>query len=223
MSIATTGGPADGPPLVELREVHKRFAGVHALRGISMRIEAGSVHGLVGENGAGKSTLGRIVGGAVPPSDGELRIAGQPVHYRSPREALGDGITVIQQELALIPDLTVEQNVLLGVEPRRHGAIDRKACRRRFAELERRAGFGLDPDAPVGALPIAQQQKVEILRAIARDARVIVMDEPTSSLSREEAEQLHALIRALRDDGMAIVYVSHFLQEVIDLADRVTV
>ncbi|WP_320670831.1 sugar ABC transporter ATP-binding protein [Patulibacter defluvii] len=211
------------PPLIELEDVGKRYAGVRALEGISLTIEAGTIHGLVGENGAGKSTLGRIVGGAVPPTSGTLRIDGRPVAYRSPREALRDGIAVIQQELALVPELSVRENVLLGTEPVRRGALDRAAARRRFDALEQRAGFGLRPDAIVAELPIAEQQKVEILRALARDARVIVMDEPTSSLAREEADQLHQLVRGLRDDGLAIVYVSHFLEQVIELADRVTV
>ena len=211
------------PPLVELRDVSKRYAGVQALAGIDMSIQAGAIHGLVGENGAGKSTLGKIIGGAIERSGGEVLIDGQPVAYRAPREALEDGIAVIQQELALVPEMTVAENVFLGAESSRGGAISRAAMRRRYAELEQRSGFGLDGDAVVMDLSVAQQQKVEILRAIARDARLIVMDEPTSSLAREETEQLHALVRGLRDDGITFVYVSHFLEEVLGLADRVTV
>ncbi|NLT04816.1 MAG: sugar ABC transporter ATP-binding protein [Solirubrobacterales bacterium] len=188
-----------------------------------MSILAGSIHGLVGENGAGKSTLGKIIGGAVVPSGGTILIDGERVSYRAPREALADGIAVIQQELALVPEMTVADNVFLGTESARGGAVSRPAMRRRWTELEQRAQFGLDPDTIVADLSVAQQQKVEILRAIARDARLIVMDEPTSSLAREETEQLHALVRGLRDDGITIVYVSHFLEEVLALCDTVTV
>ncbi|MGH2945020.1 MAG: sugar ABC transporter ATP-binding protein [Solirubrobacteraceae bacterium] len=209
--------------LVQLSGVHKRFAGVQALQDIGMAIQAGSIHGLVGENGAGKSTLGRIIGGVVARDGGDLRIEGRPVSYRSPREALADGIAVIGQEPSLVPDLTILENVFLGVESSRRGVVDRAATRRRFRELEARARFGLDPDVTVSALSVADQQKVEILRAIARDARLIVMDEPTSSLAREETERLHAVVRGLRDDGMTLVYVSHFLEEVLELADRITV
>jgi ABC-type sugar transport system ATPase subunit len=210
-------------PLVEIRDVSKRFAGVEALRGVSMSIEARSIHGLVGENGAGKSTLGKIIGGAVQRNGGDLLIEGRPVSYRAPRDALGDGIAVIQQELSLVPEMTVAQNVFLGAETTRGGVVDRGAMRRRYRELEDRAAFGLAPDATVASLSVAQQQKVEILRAVARDARLLVMDEPTSSLAREETEQLHTLVRRLRDEGMTIVYVTHFLDEVLRLADRVTV
>jgi ABC-type sugar transport system ATPase subunit len=211
------------PPLVELRDVSKRYAGVQALAGIGMTISAGAIHGLVGENGAGKSTLGKIIGGAIERSGGEVLIDGEPVDYKAPRDALADGIAVIQQELALVPEMTVAENVFLGTETARGGAISSSAMRRRWDELEQRAGFGLYPEAIVADLSVAQQQKVEILRAIARDARLIVMDEPTSSLAREETEQLHALVRGLRDDGITFVYVSHFLEEVLALADRVTV
>ncbi len=214
---------ATPPLLVELRDVSKRYAGVQALRGITMGIQAGSIHGLVGENGAGKSTLGKIIGGAVERSGGEILVDGRPVAYRSPREALVDGLAVIQQELSLVPELTVAQNVFLGVESSRFGALGERTMRRRYAELEERAGFGLDGDAIVAALSVAQQQKVEILRAVARDARLIVMDEPTSSLARTETEQLHALVRDLRREGITFVYVSHFLEEVLALTDRVTV
>jgi ABC-type sugar transport system ATPase subunit len=208
---------------VELRDVSKRFGGIQALKGITMSIEAGTVHGLVGENGAGKSTLGKIVGGAVSRDGGDLLIEGRPVDYRSPRDALADGIAVIQQEVTLVPDLTVAQNVLLGVETARGLGFDRSDMRRRYADLVARAGFDLPADVPVSSLSVAEQQKVEILRALARDARLIVMDEPTSSLTSDETEQLHAVVRGLRTEGLTIIYVSHFLEEVLTLADRVTV
>lgn len=208
---------------VELRDVSKRFGGIQALAGITMSIEAGSVHGLVGENGAGKSTLGRIIGGAVVRDGGDLLIEGRSVDYGSPRDALVDGIAVLQQELALVPQLTVIQNVLLGVESRSRRGLDRAEMRQRYARLVERARFDLPPDMPVAALGVADQQKVEILRAMARDARLIVMDEPTSSLTGEETKRLHAVVRGLREDGLTIVYVSHFLEEVVALADRVTI
>lgn len=210
-------------PLVELRGVGKRYAGIRALDGVDVRVDAGTIHALVGENGAGKSTLGRVIGGAVVPDEGELLVGGRPVTYRTPRHALDDGIAVIQQEPSLVPELTVLENVLLGTTYARAGVVDRRAMRARFAQVAAELPFDLDPKAIVATLSIADQQKVEISRALARDARLIVMDEPTSSLGREETEMLHAVVRHLVARGTAIVYVSHFLEEIVGLADRFTI
>jgi simple sugar transport system ATP-binding protein/ribose transport system ATP-binding protein len=169
-------------PLVEVNEVSKRFGGVQAVDRVSVSILPGSVHGLVGENGAGKSTLAKIIGGVHAPDDGRVLVDGEPVRFRSPRDALAAGIATIAQEIALVPARTVIENVFLGLETRRLAAVDRADLRRRYAALNERTGFGLDPNARVGTLSTAQQQKVEILRAIARDARLILMDEPTASL-----------------------------------------
>ncbi len=208
--------------MIELRNISKRFGGTLALRDVSLSVGSGTVHGLVGENGAGKSTLGKIVTGVHRPDGGKLLVEGRTVDYRSPRDALVDGVTMIAQELALVPQLSVLDNVFLGVESLRAGFVDRSAMLRRYAALDT-LGFGLEPDNRVGSLRLADQQKVAILRALAREARVIVMDEPTASLSREEAGRLFTIVRRLADEGRTIIYVSHFLEEVLELCDTITI
>jgi len=208
---------------IRLVSIGKRYAGTSALDDVSLEIRAGSVHALVGANGAGKSTLGKVIGGVVRPDDGEMFVDGRAVKYATPRDARGDGIATIAQELALAPAMSVLENVFLGIEPRRMGLVNRRAMRKQYAELIARSGFELRGDATVGSLRSADRQKVEILRAVNSDARIIVMDEPTSSLTSVETEALHKMTRSLRDQGKAIVYVSHFLDEVLDLADTVTV
>ena len=209
--------------LLELHGVGKRYAGIRALEDISVRIAAGSVHALVGENGAGKSTLGKIIGGVIAPSEGQVLVDGEPVSFSSPRQALDAGIAVIEQEPALVPQLTVLENVFLADERASLGVLRRAELRRRFRELVERVPFELDPDAEVASLSIADQQKAEILRAAARDARLIVMDEPTSSLGAEETEVLHGVVRKLSAEGCAVVYVSHFLKEIVELAGSFTI
>ena len=208
---------------VELRDVGKSFGAARALEAVSLQIARGSIHALVGENGAGKSTLGKIVSGVIPPDHGEMLLGGEPVRLHSPREAIARGIVLIAQELSLVPALSVAENVLLGTEPRRAGFLRRAALRRRYAELAGSVGFELDGDAPAGRLRTADQQKVEILRALSRDAGLIVMDEPTAALSRPDAARLHEIIRRLAGSGTTIVLVSHFLREVLDLAQEVTI
>jgi ABC-type sugar transport system ATPase subunit len=208
---------------IRLVSIGKRYAGTSALDGVSLDIEAGSVHGLVGANGAGKSTLGKVIGGVVRPDEGEMFIDGRAVKYATPREARSDGIATIAQELALAPAMSVIENIFMGIEPRRLGMLNRRVMRKRYAELIARSQFPLEPGVKVGALRTADQQKVEILRAINSDARIIIMDEPTSSLTSVETDVLHGMIRSLRDQGKTIVYVSHFLDEVLDLCDTVTV
>jgi len=181
------------------------------------------VHALVGANGAGKSTLGKVIGGVVRPDDGELFVDGRAVKYGTPREARDDGIATIAQELALAPAMSVMENVFLGIEPRRAGIVSRRRMRKQYAELISRSGFELDRDATVGSLRTADRQKVEILRAVNTDARLIVMDEPTSSLTSVETQALHKMTRSLRDQGKTIVYVSHFLDECSSFGDTVTV
>ncbi len=208
---------------VRLVSIGKRYSGTKALDDVSVEVAGGTVHALVGANGAGKSTLGKIVGGVIRPDDGQLFIDGRPVRYASPREARIDGIATIAQELSPVPQLSVTENVFLGIEPRRAGVVQWRQMRKQYEELISQWGFELDGHAKVGALRTADKQKVEILRAVACEARVIVMDEPTSSLTNVEMERLHRMIRALRASGRTIVYVSHFLDEVLELADTVTV
>ncbi len=208
---------------VELRELGKQFGGVQALDGVSITIEAGTVHAVVGENGAGKSTLGKILAGAIAPDAGEVLVDGEPVSFRSPRDALACGVAAIAQELLVVPRLSVAENVFLGVEPRRAGWVKRASLRKRFEALAGEAGFALPPDRPAGELRIAEQQQIEILRALARDARLIVMDEPSAALSGPDTTRLHEIIRSLAKAGKSVLLVSHFLREVLELADTITV
>jgi ABC-type sugar transport system ATPase subunit len=208
---------------VRLVSIGKRYSGTKALDDVSVEVAGGTVHALVGANGAGKSTLGKIVGGVIRPDDGQLFIDDRPVRYSSPREARIDGIATIAQELAPVPELSVMENVFLGIEPRRAGLVQWRQMRTQYENLTSQWGFELNGQARVGALRTADKQKVEILRAVACDARVIVMDEPTSSLTSVETKTLHRMIRTLRENGRTIVYVSHFLDEVLELADTVTV
>ena len=211
------------PALLEVRGISRTFGSTRALQDVHLTIKAGSVHALVGENGAGKSTLGKIIAGVLPPDHGELVLRGTRVSFQSPRQALEHGIAFVAQELALVPRLTVAQNVFLGIEPRRASFIDRRALAARFDTLLATAGFDLPGDALVGELRIGRRQQVEILRALARDADLIVLDEPTAALAGHEAEQLHEIIRGLASQGHTVVLVSHFLGEVLALADTISV
>jgi simple sugar transport system ATP-binding protein/ribose transport system ATP-binding protein len=208
-------------PVVELRGISKQFAGVHAIENIDLSLEAGEIHGLVGENGAGKSTVGNVVSGVILPDAGELLIDGEAKSFRNPREALTSGIAMVAQEIALVPQLTVAENVFLGSESTRLRSV--RAMEERFAELVSWTGIDLPARQKVSTLRLAEQQKVEILRALARQARVIVLDEPTAALGVDEARALFVVLQALKARGTTIVYVSHFLEEVLALVDRVTV
>ena len=208
---------------VELQDIGKSFGGTRALEGVSLTIVRGSIHALVGENGAGKSTLGKIIAGAHAPDDGQILLAGEPVRFRSPRDAINAGVNLIAQELSIMGSLTVEQNVFLGVEPSQAGFQNRRELRRRYNELAASVGFELDGGGNAGSLRTADKQKVEILRALCRNAELIVMDEPTAALSRPDVDALHGVIRQLARNGTTVVLVSHFLGEVLELADEVTI
>ena len=210
-------------PHVELLGISKHFGGAQALADVTLRVTAGTVHALVGENGAGKSTLSKVCAGVITPDVGHVRVSGRDVEFRSPRDALRHGIVTIAQELALVPRLTVAQNVFLGSEPRRLGWLDARSLRRRYDELAAQVGFDLPRDVPVGQLRTADQQKVEIMRALSRGASFIIMDEPTAALSRDDTERLHATIRSLAGSGRTVLLISHFLSEVLALADTVTI
>ena len=209
--------------LIQADGVSKRFGGVRALTDVDVAVTSGSVHALVGENGAGKSTLGKIIAGIHHPDEGTLLVEGRPAHYRSPHDALKDGITMIAQELALLPHRTVSENVFLGIERGRVGLVDRARLRRRFRALVDEVGFDVPADVAAGSLRLAEQQKVEILRAVAREARVLVMDEPTAALGHDETQRLLELVRLLVSRGTTVVFVSHFLEEVLAVSDDVTV
>lgn len=207
---------------IAARGVGVSFSGTSVLRGIDLDIHSGEIHGLIGENGAGKSTLGKVLGGYYQASEGQLTVFGHPVQKWGPPEALAQGIAIMHQELQLVPALSVAQNVFLGIEDKRFGVL-RNTESKRLQSLMDETGFHLNPDDMAGDLPIADRQKIEILRALARNARVIVMDEPTSSLAKDQITHLHDMMRRLRDAGRSVIYVSHFLDDILDVADRITV
>ena len=210
--------------VLRISGIDKRFGATVALSGASLEVQPGEVHALLGENGAGKSTLLAIVSGLLRADGGTLHVNGEPYAPRSPRDARSSGIALIHQELSLFPHLTVAENVLMGVEPRRRGLWDGERARRVTREVLAEFGHGdIDPDARLGRLPIGAQQVVEICRAIATRARVVLMDEPTSSLPRGDTERLFALIRRLSASGVAVVYISHFLEETRAVASAYTV
>jgi ribose transport system ATP-binding protein len=207
-------------PLLQLRNIHKRFGPTVALAGVDLDVSTGEVHAIIGENGAGKSTLMNIISGALRPDDGVISFDSQPAGPLNPGSS---GIAYIHQELSLCPHLTVAENILLGAEPNRLGWLQREAMLERAASLLREFGHAeVDPRTRVDQLPISAQQVVEICRALAGRPRLILMDEPTSSLPRASVERLFATIRRLKAAGVAIIYISHFLEEVREIADRFT-
>jgi rhamnose transport system ATP-binding protein len=211
-------------PAAELRGVEKSFGGVTALRGVDLALARGTVHALVGENGAGKSTLARLLGGVYPPDGGAVLIDGGEVRMHNPRDAQVRGVSVIYQEPALFPDLDVAENVFVGRQPReRLTGIDWRATYREVDELLESLGMALSGRTPVRGLSVADQQLVEIAKALSVDARILVMDEPTAALSTREIERLFKIVVGLRDRGVAVLYISHRLEEVFELSDLVTV
>ncbi|MEX2310178.1 MAG: sugar ABC transporter ATP-binding protein [Pirellulales bacterium] len=211
-------------PRLEMRGVSKRFGATRALHRVDLQLRPGEVLALVGENGAGKSTLMKVLSGAIAPDEGQMWLDGELFRPRNPLDARQRGIAMIYQELSLAPHLSVMENILLGIEPTAGPLIRWSEMRRRAAAALREIGMGdLRPDMPVNRLSIAQQQIVEIARAVALESRVLVLDEPTSSLSRGDIDRLFALIRSLRQRGVGIVYISHFLEEVQEISDRYAV
>ncbi len=209
--------------LLTLSGVSKHFGGVDALSDISIAFEAGKVHALVGENGAGKSTLGKLILGIHRPSGGTIALDGKDISIEEPAAALRLGLVGIAQELSLMPRANVMDNIALGREVTRRGLVDRAATLKAVKDVMDRYDMRLDPFAIVGDLPMAERQKVEILRALSRDARLIIFDEPTARLATHQAKQLLGLIRALAAAGKAVIYVSHFLDEILEVSDTITV
>jgi ribose transport system ATP-binding protein len=210
-------------PLLEMRGIVKAFPGVQALRGVNLSLDSGEVLALIGENGAGKSTLIKVLGGAHAADSGEIRIDGQPAHFYSPQGALRAGVAIIYQEFNLVGGLTACENMFLGQELARAGFVATRLQRRRAAELFDRLGVSINLDAPCRRLAAAQQQLVEIAKALTLKARIIVMDEPTAALTSHEVERLFDIIRDLKQQGIGVVYITHRLDEVFTIADRVAV
>jgi ribose transport system ATP-binding protein len=211
-------------PRLIMRGMMRRFGPTQALAGVDLEVRPGEVHALLGENGAGKSTLMKIVSGAETADSGTMLLDGVPYLPAGPADARRKGVAMIYQELTLAPDLSVEANVLLGLEPQRWGILDRREGRRRVAEALAALGHTeIDPSGPVLGLTPAAQQVVEIARALLLDVRVLVLDEPTSSLTQEDARRLFGLVARLRDRGVSVLYISHFLEEVQAVADRFSV
>ena len=210
-------------PLLEMRGITKRFPGVTALDGVDFELERGEVHVILGENGAGKSTLIKMLSGAYQPDEGEILFEGEPVRIHSAAVAQGLGISTIYQEFNLVPQLTVAENVFLGRQPRRLGIVDRRRMREEARRLLERIKVRVDPDAPVSALGVAQRQMVEIAKALSLEARVLIMDEPTASLSGQEVQRLFEIVRGLKQEEVGVIFISHHLEEVTEIGDRVTV
>ncbi|HTW28636.1 MAG TPA: sugar ABC transporter ATP-binding protein [Acetobacteraceae bacterium] len=211
-------------PLLELSGISKSFGGVAALRSVDFALRAGEIHGLVGENGAGKSTMMKIIAGVHSEYEGVMRIDGKPVRFRSARDALAAGIGMVHQELSIVPELSVAENVLLGVQPvTRLGLIDWRRMVREAHEHLAALGIEVNPRASAGSLALGLQQLVEIARVLFSGARIIILDEPTSALSPPEVERLFAMLRRLRGTGRSFVFISHFLDDILHISDTVTI
>jgi len=210
-------------PLVQMREVQKAFPGVQAIKNASFELNQGEIHALVGENGAGKSTLLKILSGVHFPDSGIVNVLGQPISFQGPLDAMRAGMATIYQELTLVPTLTVAANIFLGHEKLKMGLIDSAHEFDRTQELIGRLGADINPDSLISELTLGHKQIVEIARALARDAKVLIMDEPTAALAPREVSRLFEVLRELSTKGMGVVFVSHRLDEVLTIADRITV
>jgi ribose transport system ATP-binding protein len=211
-------------PILELVDVSKRYGGVRALERARFACAPGSIHALLGENGAGKSTLIKMMAGVVQPDEGRIVLEGRERRFAHPQEAVGAGIACIFQELSLMPDLSVADNICITNPPKRYGLIDRRA-QRRIAEaaLQRAGAEGIHPLAPVGSLSLSRRQMVEIAKALARDPKILILDEATSALTAADVQRVYTLLKRLRDEGLAIVYISHRMNEIAELADECSV
>jgi general nucleoside transport system ATP-binding protein len=211
-------------PILELRGITKEFPGIVANDHVDFDLAAGEVHALLGENGAGKSTLMNILYGLYKADAGEIRLRGKPVSFASARDAIEVGIGMVHQHFMLIPVMTVAENIVLGNEPKREGVfLDERGAEERVRELSQRFGLIVDPTALVSQITVGQQQRVEILKALYRGAEILILDEPTAVLTPQEAKELFEIIESLRTDGKSIIFISHKLNEVLEIADRITV
>jgi simple sugar transport system ATP-binding protein len=211
-------------PALEMRGITKRYPGVVANDAIDLDIRPGEIHALLGENGAGKSTLMNILYGLATPDEGEIRLDGEPVRITGPSDAIARGISMVHQHFMLVPVLSVADNILLGEETMANPVfLDRKEAHRRIVELGQRFGFDIDPETKVEALSVGWQQRVEILKALYREARILVLDEPTAVLTPQETKEIFEVLRRLAAEGHSIIFISHKLYEVLEIADRITV
>ena len=223
MDRGKRGGKNGVSALLEMRSITKRFPGVVALDGVDFELERGEVHVLLGENGAGKSTLVKMLAGAYRPDEGEILLDGEAASISSATDAQKLGISTIYQEFNLVPQFTVAENIFLGRQPRRFGFVDRRKMREEARKLLDRMKVLVDPDALVSNLGVAQRQMVEIAKALSLNARILIMDEPTASLSGQEVERLFEIVRGLKEEEVAMIFISHHLEEVSEIGDRVTV
>ena len=223
-SEAVVTAEAASVPALEMRGITKRYPGVVANDHISLDVRRGEIHALLGENGAGKTTLMNVLYGLARPNEGQILLDGQTVDIAGPSDAIARGISMVHQHFMLVPVLSVAENVVLGAETMARGPfLDRREANKRIGKLASQFGFALDPEAKVGSLSVGQQQRVEILKALYRDARILVLDEPTAVLTPQETDEIFALLRKLADDGRSIIFISHKLYEVLAIADRITV
>ena len=225
MTDATATDPAAAvkPPALEMRGITKRYPGVLANDNIDLDVRPGEIHALLGENGAGKSTLMNILYGLATPDEGEILLDGNAVTIGGPSDAIDRGISMVHQHFMLVPVLTVAENIQLGDELTRFGFLDRREASKRIKELGDRFGFEIDPDEKVGRLSVGWQQRVEILKALFRNAQILVLDEPTAVLTPQETKEIFAVLRRLASEGHSIIFISHKLYEVLEIADRITV
>jgi general nucleoside transport system ATP-binding protein len=210
--------------VIDMNHIAKRFDDLVAIHDASLVVRAGEIHALVGENGAGKTTLMNILYGLVPRDGGDIRLRGKPVNFTGPRQAIAAGIGMVHQHFKLAPSFTVAENIILGAEPLKWlDRIDRVKAEQETAELGRRFGLELDPRASVSALPVGLRQRVEILKALYRDAEIMILDEPTAVLTPQETRELFATMRRLAEHGRSIIFITHKLREVIAVSDRISV
>jgi ABC-type uncharacterized transport system ATPase subunit len=210
-------------PLLELKGITKRFPGVVANDGVDFDLRKGEVHALLGENGAGKSTLMNILYGLYHPDEGELRLNGKPLRIGSPREAIDAGIGMVHQHFMLIPVMTVAENIVLAAEPTKGPFLDERAAEARVRDLSERFGLAVRPDAYIESISVGMQQRVEILKALYRGADILILDEPTGVLTPQEARELFDIVNSLKAEGKSIIFITHKLNEVLEIADRITV
>jgi general nucleoside transport system ATP-binding protein len=214
----------DESPILELRGITKRFPGVVANDRVDFDLRRGEVHALLGENGAGKSTLMNVLYGLYHPDEGEILVKGKPIRLQSPKDAISHGIGMVHQHFMLIPVMTVAENIVLATEPTHAGALlDYRAANKRVADLSKAFNFAIDPGARVESITVGQQQRVEILKALYRRADILILDEPTAVLTPQEARELFEILKTLTNEGMSVIFITHKLNEVLEIADRITV